>query len=63
MKGLSDLRKKLKTQTGQENSGSSAGSEALTVVDKNAHKLEEEYGLFILHDLAHGIANALEYVV
>ena len=58
-----NLSKKLKTRTGQVHSGSSAGSEAFTVVDKNAHKLEEEYGLFILHDLPHDLANALEYVL
>ena len=63
MKKFISLGKKLKTKTGQEHSGPSARSDAFTTGDKNARKVEEEYGIFILHDLPHDQANALEYVL
>ena len=58
-----NLSKRLKTQTDREHGGSSAESETFTLIDKNARNLEEECGLFILHDLPHDLVNALEYVL
>lgn len=54
--------KELERPSRQDDNRSSEGQEVSVVVEKKAHRFEE-YGLFILHNLPHDQANALEWVI
>ena len=55
-------KKEPKAVTGLENTGPAGASGVSNGTDKETQIIEEDYGLFTLHDLSRDLADALECV-